>query len=488
MDYTFEITWVNLKGLLDQSISSDDVEHIFDKCAQNSTDRPLDSARKEIEPFTIRIDVIYANGTESPSTREIVVFNQNTPMREVLQSNGLNGYRDLTLAVGGAAMDPDGSVLDNAIDEGAKLVCTYGPLPLRDTIDACRELALSVDDAVVYAKRQPRNAFMYYEQVWEKQLKNSYITEKDIDIKRKWKAMNDEEKAPYVEGFTNEKTYNDAKAEELQKEIEKVRTWVRLNGDGTEDWVLQVLQLRMDVTLGRAYKYYPNRTIHPSVVDILPPGTKRLSWDRDEMGAMHWRIKDDLNFINNRLTSLPESFGGVHVTGNLTIRWNDELNVLPETFGGVYVEKTLSLDENHLVSLPDSFGGLHVGGDMWLEYNQLTSLPESFDQVRIGDSLNLGGNQLVSLPDSFGGLRVNHLFLGDNQLVGLPDSIGDLQMDGDLEIYNNHLTSLPDSFAGVRVGGALDLAFNPLVSLPDSFDNVHGKISSNVGDDEYKPL
>jgi len=71
-------------------------------------------------------------------------------------------------------------------------------------------------------------------------------------------------------------------------------------------------------------------------------------------------------------------------------------------------------NENKLQSLPESFGNLRFDGNLWLNMNQLQSLPESFINLQVGGDLWLSNNELQSLPDSFEKLQVGgDLHLGN---------------------------------------------------------------------------
>jgi Leucine-rich repeat (LRR) protein len=66
----------------------------------------------------------------------------------------------------------------------------------------------------------------------------------------------------------------------------------------------------------------------------------------------------------------------------------------------VILNDYLDLSNNKLTSLPDSFGNLKVNR-LYLSNNKLTSLPDSFGNLKL-NYLNLSNNKLTSLPDSLG--------------------------------------------------------------------------------------
>ena len=162
---------------------------------------------------------------------------------------------------------------------------------------------------------------------------------------------------------------------------------------------------------------------------------------------------DEWNLSFCDLVVLPELFGGIRTTGDLTLD-NNQLSSLPKSFGSIVVGGSLYLINNQLSSLPKSFGSIIVGGNLELNRNQLNSLPDSFGAITVGGNIDLSRNQLSSLPESFGVLTVGgNLELNRNQLTSLPESFGSITIVRDLKLDANQLTSLPDSFRSITVGG-----------------------------------
>ena len=69
-----------------------------------------------------------------------------------------------------------------------------------------------------------------------------------------------------------------------------------------------------------------------------------------------------LNF--NRLTSLPESFGALHVGGNLYVHTHHPLSLLSLLALLSLPWCGSSLETNQLASLPESFSNVDVRGDL----------------------------------------------------------------------------------------------------------------------------
>ena len=89
------------------------------------------------------------------------------------------------------------------------------------------------------------------------------------------------------------------------------------------------------------------------------------------------------------LTALPEEFGAVRTTGDLRLDYNNRLATLPDSFGNLVVGGHLYLNHNQLATLPDSFGNLVVGGGLGLCGNRIATLPRNFANVTVGEDLVL---------------------------------------------------------------------------------------------------
>ena len=145
---------------------------------------------------------------------------------------------------------------------------------------------------------------------------------------------------------------------------------------------------------------------------------------------------DSLDLSDNKLETLPESFGNL-VIGCDLILLDNELKSLPKNFGNIVIGGDLDLYKNELTSLPESFGNLVIGGWLDLSFNQIKTLPESFVNLnKIEVNLNLSNNELSELPESFGNLVLEgDLDLSYNQLSELPESFGNLVIKGDIYVY-----------------------------------------------------
>jgi Leucine-rich repeat (LRR) protein len=125
------------------------------------------------------------------------------------------------------------------------------------------------------------------------------------------------------------------------------------------------------------------------------------------------------------------------------------LNELPDIFmHSSFKERlvNLNLTENRLTTLPNSIGGLAALKTLNLNDNKLTMLPECISELTQLHSLDLWGNGLNALPESMNTLTsLERLNLGYNYLTALPESIGELTALHYLDLSENQLTILPES-------------------------------------------
>ena len=182
-------------------------------------------------------------------------------------------------------------------------------------------------------------------------------------------------------------------------------------------------------------------------------------------------IVGTLDLSKNKLRAVPRSFGNL-VCGSLDLSTNF-IERIPETFWTCKVANNLRLHENdfvHADSLPETFGGLIVGGNLSMCYCRLTVLPESFGDMSVGGDLDLHGNVLTTVPSSFGLIRVlGEIDLRMNELHEIPASIGHLAVGKTLRLNSNAIVDLPESFKQIKVGGDLDLRCNHLMDWDPAF-------------------
>lgn len=163
--------------------------------------------------------------------------------------------------------------------------------------------------------------------------------------------------------------------------------WKRCRRAQFQTWQLQVLQLRMNLSLRRLGWILNNGPQIMECPDI--PGVRPLRWDCSVMGGIdarlhhNWRIKGDLNLSSGGHITLFESLGALSVSGDVLIvgdpspleTWRRApeftypyTRTLPDSFGGMDVGRDLIITDNNLQTLPESFGSLVVGGKLilWL--------------------------------------------------------------------------------------------------------------------------
>ena len=193
-------------------------------------------------------------------------------------------------------------------------------------------------------------------------------------------------------------------------------------------------------------------------------------------------IVGNLDLSKNKLKEIPSNFGEMIVGGFLDLSSNF-LERIPESGSQCQVSGDLRLHENdfiHADSLPESFGGIVIGGNLSMCYCRLNVLPQSFGDMTVGGDLDLHGNRLVTIPDSFGLIRVaGDIDLRMNELHEIPESIGRLVVGRTLRLNANAIVKLPAKFNQMKIGGDLDLRCNHMTDFdPAFFENmwVHGQV------------
>jgi hypothetical protein len=136
-------------------------------------------------------------------------------------------------------------------------------------------------------------------------------------------------------------------------------------------------------------------------------------------------------------------------------------------------------DNNRLASLPESFGRLSALQIFYCDNNRLESLPESFANLGALQEFYCDNNRLASLPESFGRLSALRRFYCDNnQLESLPESFGDLQQAVQLIIRDNHLQALPDSIFRLDPDCMVHVENNRFA--PDYAQSLQGRLGPNI--------
>jgi len=166
-----------------------------------------------------------------------------------------------------------------------------------------------------------------------------------------------------------------------------------------------------------------NHDMYGSILD-WDMSNRQLEILPDSLGCI--RIVGTLDLSKNKLRAVPRSFGNL-ICGSLDLSANF-IERIPETFWTCRVKNDLRLHENDFIhddSLPETFGGLIVGGNLSMCYCRLTVLPEAFGDLSVGGDLDLHGNVLTTVPSSFGLIRVlGEIDLRMNELHEIPASIG----------------------------------------------------------------
>jgi len=262
----------------------------------------------------------------------------------------------------------------------------------------------------------------------------------------------------------------DFHASVLQARPVVLRHLARAGRQTAEDMIKDIMELN-PLTQRLHLPTFVQDTNHDMYGSILDwdMSNRQLEIIPDSLG--YTRVVGTLDLSKNKLRAVPDSFGNF-ICGSLDLSTNF-IERIPETFWTCRVKNDLRMHENdfmHEDSLPESFGGLIVGGNLSLCYCRLTVLPEAFGDMSVGGDLDLHGNVLVTVPNSFGLIRVlGEIDLRMNELHDIPESIGRLACGKTLRLNSNAIVDLPESFKQIKVGGDLDLRCNHLMDWDPEF-------------------
>jgi hypothetical protein len=84
---------------------------------------------------------------------------------------------------------------------------------------------------------------------------------------------------------------------------------------------------------------------------------------------------------DNRLTSLPRSFGELFSLEGLDLSRNELSGPIPESIGSLKELRELRLQQNKYTALPMSIGNLVKLERLFVDHNGLTGMPETFTKV-----------------------------------------------------------------------------------------------------------
>jgi Leucine-rich repeat (LRR) protein len=233
-----------------------------------------------------------------------------------------------------------------------------------------------------------------------------------------------------------------------------------------------------------------------------------------------------LDYSNNQITSIQESFTGytnlqrLNLSGNpwigdlaqdfvngswsviafqdsitpndktITIRTNSDASPIKITADTSFINEC-GITEVETQELNETiYGDSLYYGTSYKSARQLCALttidrikksviPESFGKLKNLETLSNSygvyyGVKISKLPESFGNLtKLRYLYLAGNQLTELPESFGNLVNLYGLGLENNQLTKLPENFGNLtNILPTLDLSGNQIRELPLSFGNL----------------
>ncbi|CAM6103619.1 unnamed protein product [Calypogeia fissa] len=180
-----------------------------------------------------------------------------------------------------------------------------------------------------------------------------------------------------------------------------------------------------------------------------------------------------LTDLNERMQSLPESFGSFSVLRRLELVKLKCL-ALPESFGQLKNLQDFAIYSPELQTLPNSFGALESLRKLVLKCPNLERLPNGFGGLSSLQELTISCRKLKSLSSDFGGLRsLKELTIYCSELKSLSDDFGKLVTLMDLTIFSDELEMLPETFGDLPALKHLKFQqCHKLEALPDSFGEL----------------
>jgi Leucine-rich repeat (LRR) protein len=183
-----------------------------------------------------------------------------------------------------------------------------------------------------------------------------------------------------------------------------------------------------------------------------------------------------LVLADNALTKVSPEIRALRALRTLDLGHN-QIAELPEAIGDLTaLSDFLYLHDNRLASLPASFGQLKMLRYLNISDNQFSVFPECITHMRGLVELRITDNQLSSLPESIADLpRLRELHLGNNQLLTLPSSIGVLSELRQIDLRGNPIETLPASLASLPRLEKLDLRWVNTLKVPEWFSAIEDR-------------
>ena len=205
----------------------------------------------------------------------------------------------------------------------------------------------------------------------------------------------------------------------------------------------------------------------------------------------------DSAFSSKQLTSIPDSWGNITTIGGAAFSSN-QLTSLPDSWENITTINRAAFSSNQLTSIPDSWENITTIGNGAFQRNQLTSIPDSWGNITTIDSSAFSNNQLTSLPESWGNITtIGGGSFVSNKLTSIPDSWENITTIGNYAFNNNQLTSLPESWGNITTIGDYAFQNNKLTFIPESWGNIttignyafnNNQLTSNPDWNTWKPM
>ncbi|CAM1332728.1 LRCH3 (predicted), partial [Pycnogonum litorale] len=210
----------------------------------------------------------------------------------------------------------------------------------------------------------------------------------------------------------------------------------------TIERVLEDAQVTCELILsGRKLKDYPKIASKYDLSDTTYADLSKNRLSELPEEVCRFSCLEKLNCYHNVIRILPDSVLYLQCLTYLNLSRN-QLTTIPTVLCRLPLE-VLLLNNNKLVSLPEEIGNLHMLMDLDISCNEISYLPPQIQNLESLKSLNMRRNLLQELQPGVSKLNLVRLDISGNKISVLPTSIRLIDSLMELILDHNPLTSPP---------------------------------------------